>query len=204
MLASRHFMCRHMTLEKNILSTFGEYSNQSWKSYHFEQKLLASRWRVVQHTIDTGDSPPIKQPFEENTIRTPSSSGCNDPRDAGTESHHSFQVPVRKKDGGLRFCVDYRRLNSVTKLDEFHFPVLTTHMTNLLVLSSLQPWKWLLATGRWRCPHKIKRRLPLGPTLVSLSSGRCHLHQPPFSNLWRWFLLTWWEVPVLSIWMMSW
>ena len=56
MLASRHFMCRHMTLEKNILSTFGEYSNQSWKSYHFEQKLLASRWRVVQHTIDTGNS----------------------------------------------------------------------------------------------------------------------------------------------------
>src|SRR5262249_5840411 len=45
-------------------------------------------------------------------------------------------VLVPKKDGRLRFCIDYRRLNQVTKRDVYPLPVIDN------VLSSMQGRKW--------------------------------------------------------------
>lgn len=84
---------------------------------------------VIEHSIDTGDASPIKQRFR----RTPS---CF----AGEEEKHmekmlkadviepsmsewaASPVLVRKRDGTVRWCVDYRALNKVTKKDVFPLP----------------------------------------------------------------------------------
>ncbi|GFX48940.1 retrovirus-related Pol polyprotein from transposon 412 [Trichonephila clavipes] len=110
---------------------------------------------VTQHRIDTADHSPIKQhprrlPFskqeevgtllremQENDIIEPSSSPWASPI-----------VLVRKKDGSTRFCVDYRKLNDVTKKDSYPLPRIDD------TLDTLSGHKWFstldLKSGYWQ------------------------------------------------------
>ena len=57
-------------------------------------------------------------------------------------------VLVRKKDGSLRFCVDYQKLNSVTKSDVFPMPRIDSMLDQLgksEYFSTLD-----LASGYWQ------------------------------------------------------
>ena len=87
------------------------------------------RTGMVKHRIDTGDSPPIKQAqrrvplHQQEVVRQhveemlhygvvrPSASPWASPI-----------VLVKKKDGGTRFCVYYRKLNDVTRKDAYPLP----------------------------------------------------------------------------------
>ena len=84
---------------------------------------------LVQFTIDTADCRPLRQPLRHVPfgVRQEISQQLVKMLKMGViqpskSPWASFVVLVRKKDGSLRFCVDYRKLNSVTKPDVFPMP----------------------------------------------------------------------------------
>ena len=75
------------------------------------------RTNLVLHDIDTGSSRPIRQPAR----RPPGA--MQDVLEQEMESPWASPVVfVKKKDGSVRFCVDYRWLNSVTQFDAYPLP----------------------------------------------------------------------------------
>lgn len=92
----------------------------------------------VKHRINTGDASPIRQkpyrvsPAERKIIEDEVSQMLKLNIIEPSESPWSSPVVlVRKKDGSWRFCVDYRRLNKVTKKDVYPLPRVDDALDNL-------------------------------------------------------------------------
>ena len=87
------------------------------------------RTNLVEHKIITTNPRPIKQavrrpPFHlkkeaENEVQKMLKSGVIEPSSSPWASPVVF---VRKKDGSLRYCIDYRKLNTVTQKDSYPLP----------------------------------------------------------------------------------
>jgi len=87
------------------------------------------RTGLVQHHIDTGDSPPIRQrPYRvsehqrgiiEEHVTDMLNRGIIQP---SVSPWASPVVLVKKKDNTDRFCVDFHRLNAVTRKDSYPLP----------------------------------------------------------------------------------
>ena len=88
---------------------------------------------LAKHTIDTGDARPIKQtlrrqPFAhletiDKQVQDMLKTGIIEPSQSPWVSN---VVIVTKKDGSARFCVDYRRVNEVTRKDAYPLPRIET------------------------------------------------------------------------------
>lgn len=84
---------------------------------------------VLEHRIDTGNCPPVSVPLRRyaEAERSQIAKQVTEMLDAGiirpsTSSWAAPVVLVKKTNGTLRFCVDYRELNKVTAPDCFPLP----------------------------------------------------------------------------------
>ena len=113
------------------------------------------RTSLVQHTIDTGDAAPIKQrPYRttpENKQEIDRQVSDMLQRGIIQESVSPWSSPVvlvKKKNGEMRFCIDFRRINKITKKDSFPMPLVAD---TLDALSGTQFFTTLdLKSGYWQ------------------------------------------------------
>ena len=117
---------------------------------------------VTEHTIDT-DAKPVRLPpyripyaYREEVMKElqeMEESGIIEP------SRSEWASPIvvaRKKDGGIRLCVDYRKLNASTPMDAYPMPrtdELLDKLGNAKYITTLD-----LARGYWQVPMAEKDR----------------------------------------------
>ena len=96
-----------------------------------DSSMKPGRTNLLRFEIDTGDNRPIKQqPYRvsvaegavmEAEIQQYLKLGIIRP---STSPWASPVLMIRKPDGGIRFCIDYRRLNAVTVKDCYPMPLI--------------------------------------------------------------------------------
>ena len=121
------------------------------------------RTTLVEHTIDTGDRQPIRQPLRRHPVahleiidQKVTDMLQHDIIEPAASPWASNVVLVRKKNGEYRFCVDYRGVNSVTYQDSYPLPHIET------CLNSLDGSSWFstldLRSGYHNIPIKVTDR----------------------------------------------
>jgi hypothetical protein len=117
----------------------------------------------IKHKIDTGDAKPIKQPMRRTQLGFEHEEEKNLEAMLNAkviqESSSEWASPpllVRKKDGSVRWCIDYRALNNVTIKDAFPLPSISQCLDQLngtVYFSTLD-----MASGYWQLLVEEKDR----------------------------------------------
>ena len=125
-----------------------------YKDVFAKNDLDLGRFSAVKHRIATGDARPIRQPVrrtplgfqaeEEGHLQKMLHAGIVEPSQSEWASP---VVLVRKKDGGVRWCINYRRLNDVTEKDAYPLPKIdecldTLSGSSLISTLDLQAGYW--------------------------------------------------------------
>ncbi len=112
------------TENAQLLSVLDEYSDIFASS-----SLDLGHTTLVRHEIDTGTAAPIKQaPYRvSQSEKEIIEKHISDMLDQGiievsSSPWSSPVVLVKKKDGSTRFCIDYRKLDAVTRKDSYPLP----------------------------------------------------------------------------------
>lgn len=135
----------------------GEALNKLTRDYFEKLDGHIGLTHLVEHVIDVGDAPPVKQryypvspviqKFINDELDSMLNQGIVEP---SSSAWSSPIVVVRKSNGGYRFCIDFRRLNQVTKKDAYPLPYMSAILDRLRgarYLSSLD-----LQSAYWQVP----------------------------------------------------
>jgi hypothetical protein len=168
----------------NLTDTQIEIVNEFLKRHKklFESGTKRKIASNIFHEIDTGNEKPIHnapnriafrereyiqqqiKEMEENNIISPSSSPWS-----------SHIVLVKKKDGKLRFCIDYRGLNAITKKDVYPLPRIDDSLAMLSkgkFFTTLDLW-----AGYWQIPLNSESK---EKTALATDSGLYEFNVMPF------------------------
>ncbi len=121
------------------------------------------KFSALQHSIDTGMAKPVRQPVrrtplgfwneEETHLKKMLEAGIVVP---SSSEWASPIVLVRKKDGGVRWCIDYHQLNDLTIKDAYPLPKIEECLD---VLGGAKTFSTLdLQSGYWQIEMNKKDR----------------------------------------------
>ena len=137
---------------------------------------------LVEHSIDTGSANPIKIPPRRLSPRQKEIVGKELQKMLDQKviepSNSPWSAPVvlvTKSDGSTRFCIDFRKLNSITRKDAYPLSRIDD------ALDALTGAQWFstldLASGYWQCPLKESDK---SKTAFTTHQGLYHFNVMPF------------------------
>jgi hypothetical protein len=149
--------CSLTLAEQNSLKDFVTPYRASFSNYHYGLRTTP----LFSHRIDTGSHPPISvPPYRVGPAqRAEIEKQVKDMLDRNiiqpSESPYASPVLlVKKPDGSYRFCIDYRKLNAVTKRDVYPLPRIDDMLD---MLGAAQIFSTLdLESGYWQIPMDKK------------------------------------------------
>lgn len=146
-LDPQQFSLKQQEMISGLLAKHQKVFSEHEEDYGFTDRVL--------HVIPTGDAAPIRERYNRipPKLYQEVRGLLNNMLENGIirESYSPWAAPVvlvRKKDGTLRFCVDYRCLNGVTHKDSYPLPRIEESLASLkksTVFSTLD-----LAHGYWQ------------------------------------------------------
>ena len=131
---------------------------------------------VIRHTINAQQhqydkqqgAPPVH--IQQEVTRLVGDMLSRDIIEHSTSHWSSPVILVKKKDGSMSFCIDYRRVNSVTKKDAYPLPHISDTLDTLAGFTTLD-----LLSGYWQVMLDEQDKEKTLPKMAYTNSKLCLL-----------------------------